>query len=262
MRLTRSSGSVGSSQGREAYTSVADTRPLCIRRRCRRVPCVDGASQHGTRVPAECDGRLTAWPPAVSPTRAQAAVKRVQHLCVYPSHLKSADLRTDVSIDVAQIRRQGRRLNVDDFEVPVHQLIDRGARSRVALLVHLAQEPRAYLLSPGFSLWPGRDDLGQVVPSLRHRVDARVHANSKRTTRQHVDAAAWSTWALGQDHGGRLHQARVTFDVTNCPTARISDLETRLTLLKWPCRVRLFSSWGGWDSNPRPRDYESPALTG
>ena len=20
--------------------------------------------------------------------------------------------------------------------------------------------------------------------------------------------------------------------------------------------------WGGWDSNPRPRDYESPALTG
>jgi hypothetical protein len=75
--------------------------------------------------------------------------------------LKGADLRTDVSIDVAQIRRQGRRLNVDDFEVPVHQLIDRGARSRVALLVHLAQEPRAYLLSPGFSLWPGRDDLGQ-----------------------------------------------------------------------------------------------------
>ena len=22
------------------------------------------------------------------------------------------------------------------------------------------------------------------------------------------------------------------------------------------------SRWGGWDSNPRPRDYESPALTG
>jgi len=21
-------------------------------------------------------------------------------------------------------------------------------------------------------------------------------------------------------------------------------------------------TWGGWDSNPRPRDYESPALTG
>ena len=28
-----------------------------------------------------------------------------------------------------------------------------------------------------------------------------------------------------------------------------------------PSRTQIKSSWGGWGSNPRPRDYESPALT-
>ena len=43
-------------------------------------------------------------------------------------------------------------------------------------------------------------------------------------------------------------------------------LLSRLYLVddNWVVKVRQahLCTWGGWDSNPRPRDYESPALTG
>jgi hypothetical protein len=51
-----------------------------------------------------------------------------------------------------------------------------------------------------------------------------------------------------------------------CRCSASSTFDTRLVLcraageMNSPPRQDFW--WGGWDSNPRPRDYESPALTG
>lgn len=78
---------------------------------------------------------------------------------------------------------------VELFEIALDQLVDGRARARVAVLRELANEAVSGVLRGAPGLRPGRDDLDQVVPALRDRVDAGVDADTEGAARKLVDAA-------------------------------------------------------------------------
>ena len=66
-------------------------------------------------------------------------------------------------------------LDAQQLEVPVKELVHRRAG---ALLVHLGEEPAPRLLGSLGCARAGRNDLGEVVPFLRHGVDAGVDVHA------------------------------------------------------------------------------------
>jgi hypothetical protein len=85
-------------------------------------------------------------PSAVRAAGAQLRMERVEHSPIQPSHGQVAKQRPDVVADVALVRLPRRRLDVDDLEVPGHELADRRPGPRVPPLVNLAQQAGQRLL--------------------------------------------------------------------------------------------------------------------
>jgi len=71
-------------------------------------------------------------------------------------------------------------LDVQDRHVAVEHLPDGRRGSRLALLVDLGEQSRSDLLGLGRRGRPRRNDLGEVVPLLRHRIESGVHAYPQR----------------------------------------------------------------------------------
>ncbi|OLS97711.1 hypothetical protein BJF90_42255 [Pseudonocardia sp. CNS-004] len=89
--------------------------------------------------------------------------------------------------DQAFVAGPGRVLDLQYVKVAVEELADRGFRSGAALVVHLGEQAGPYLLGLLRRRSPRRDDLGEVVPLLRERVEPRVDADSVGAARQGFD---------------------------------------------------------------------------
>src|ERR1700754_2006024 len=107
-------------------------------------------------------------PVLAAPT--QVRVERLKNLRVEPTDLQAPENGPDVLTDLPLVPLPRTGLHVDDVEPPLKQLVDRGRRTRVPLLVHLVQETGANLLR----LSPRRGDVREVQPTLRDRVHAGV----------------------------------------------------------------------------------------
>ena len=132
---------------------------------CRIVQALSGRHRYGpapvvARVlpgGAVLDGRATG---AMVPAAAQLRVEGVEHLR---------------AVELVEVARQ--------------QLVDGRARAGVAFLVDLADEAVASRPRLPLGLRTGRDDRDEVVPLLRDRVHAGVHAHAPGAARQEIDAA-------------------------------------------------------------------------
>ena len=101
----------------------------------------------------------------------------------------------------------GGRLDVQDVEVAVHELVDGGAGARVALFIDLPDQAYARLLRLGERPRTGGHGLGQVVPPAGQRVDTRVHLHPQRTTGEGLDLAALTSRRRACcGHGARLER--------------------------------------------------------
>lgn len=129
---------------------------------------------------------------AVRPASAQLCVERVEDVGIDLAHFDVAKELRDVVADVASVVRQSLWGTVELVEIARQQLVDGGRRSWVPALCNVVDEPVTYPL--GLPPGPGtrRHDSNEVVPSLRHGVNAGVHADAEGTARQLVDAAAIS----------------------------------------------------------------------
>ncbi len=108
---------------------------------------------------------------AVVAAAAKFGLKRVHDAGVEGADLDVAKERADVLVGIALVDVEGVELQVCLRQVLVEQLVDRGLGTRVAALVHLVEQTDSRLLSQLLRGRAGRDDLGQVVPALRDRVD-------------------------------------------------------------------------------------------
>jgi hypothetical protein len=143
---------------------------------------------------------------AVLPTAAELGVEGVEGLRLQAPDRGLPEVGRDVVAHVALVEPPRVRGGVELAEVPVEQLVDRGACAWVTAFGHLDQEPVADLLGGLPCPRAGWDDLDQVVALLRDRVDPGVHAHSQGTARQHLDAAARPVLASARSacHQGRL----------------------------------------------------------
>src|SRR5918997_1908979 len=78
-------------------------------------------------------------------------------------------------------------------EVLIQQLIDGRTGPRVTTLLDLRQQPDSRVFGPPLSTRPRGNDLDQVVPTPRDRVDTGIDPNPQRAARKHVDAPALSS---------------------------------------------------------------------
>jgi hypothetical protein len=101
----------------------------------------------------------------------------------------------------------GVQRDLQHVEVAVEELVDRGLGTGAPLLVHLGQEAGADLLGLLGGLRPSWHDLGEVVPLLRDRVEARVHAHAVRPARQGLDLAPDSLPGLRRGGHGATARA-------------------------------------------------------
>ncbi len=116
---------------------------------------------------------------AVLPAHAQRVVERVEGLAVHPPDGDVAEQGADVLSQGADVLSQGAfipgargLLDVQDRHVAVEHLPDGRRGSRLALLVDLGEQSRSDLLGLGRRGRPRRNDLGEVVPLLRHRIES------------------------------------------------------------------------------------------
>jgi hypothetical protein len=124
------------------------------------------------------------------PATAQLGVERVQDVGVYLADLEVGEERRDVVAHIAAVERECVRRAVELVEVALEKLVDGRVGPRVTSLSHRIDQPVARGLGLPFRVGSGRDDLDQVMPPLRDRVDSGVHADAQRAARQLVDAAA------------------------------------------------------------------------
>ena len=71
--------------------------------------------------------RLVLAAVAVLPAPPQLGVEPLDGLGVEPADLQGADRGADVLFDLADVALPGRGLQLDDVQVPVQRLVDRGA---------------------------------------------------------------------------------------------------------------------------------------
>jgi hypothetical protein len=123
---------------------------------------------------------------AVLAALSQLGVETFEGLGVEPVDLHGADGRPDVLVDLADVSLTGRGLQLDDLQVPVQQLVDRGAGAGAAALVDLGLHPRPGALGLG----AGTERLLEVVLLAGERVDPAVYAGTERAARQLLDPSA------------------------------------------------------------------------
>src|SRR3954469_8604974 len=99
-------------------------------------------------------------------------------------------------------------------EVRVASFVDGRVRARDAALSDLLHEPGADGLRLVPSTPTGRNDLSQVVPLARERVNAGVHAHAQSPAPQRLDIAAdaGSSGTGAAGHEGTVAPARATSD--------------------------------------------------
>jgi hypothetical protein len=104
---------------------------------------------------------------AVHPARAQLGVERVQHFAVETGDRQVTDERPEAQANGALVGPHGRWLDGQQFEVAVHELVDRGLGTRIPLLVHLAEQAGPYPLCFLPRARSGRHSFHDVVQLLR-----------------------------------------------------------------------------------------------
>ena len=104
-------------------------------------------------------------------------------------------------LEVARVHPMRRAADVERLEVPVEQLVERGAGARVALLVDLPQQPRPRALGGAPSLRARRNDLGEEVLTAGDRIKARVDLHAQGPARERLDLPPRS--GRRRRHGGR-----------------------------------------------------------
>jgi hypothetical protein len=125
-----------------------------------------------------------------------------------------------VVTDVAFVALSCGYVDIEQLEVSVHELVDRGLGARVSLLVDLVDEPGLGRLCFFERRGTGGDDLGEVDPLVGQRVDACVHLDAQGSTGQRLDLAAlaplvglapWCDHAriLDDSHHVQPHKIRV-----------------------------------------------------
>lgn len=114
---------------------------------------------------------------AVVPALAEDCLMTVEGLAVEPCDRQVAEQRADVAADRLLVPLPGGLLDVEEFEVAVHELVHGRLGARVALLVDLIDEPGADLLGLRPGLGAGGHGLNEVVPLAAQGVDAGVHAH-------------------------------------------------------------------------------------
>jgi hypothetical protein len=109
-------------------------------------------------------------PVAVITAATKFRVERIKQLNIDASERDAAEQRTDVRADLRFISSTSRWIRLQDDEIPVDELIDSSPAARVALLVHLVEQPRARLLREPPLAGTRWDGFAQVQAALRHWV--------------------------------------------------------------------------------------------
>jgi len=158
--------------------------------------------------------------PAVVAAAAELGLEGIEHPRVQRPDLHGADQRPNVLVHVPDIRLLRTALPRAHGDVLVEQLVNGRVRARLALLVDLAQQPRACLLGLTRGLWAGRDHFDQIAAAARHRVLTRIHPYAQGAAGQLVDSAP-RTLATGlrSRHNASILASCVTSRVMTCATA-------------------------------------------
>ena len=146
---------------------------------------VDQPDRRRRQRPAGMPGLAAAA--ASVPTSPKLGVQRLQSLGVEPAHRHCAQHRPHMPVQPADHAVAGGRLQLRNLKPPVEQLVHRRLRARVATLIDLVQQPRPHPLGVPGRRRSGGDRLDQVMPLLRHRIDAGVDAHPKRSAGQPLD---------------------------------------------------------------------------
>jgi hypothetical protein len=101
--------------------------------------------------------------------------------------VRPAAAQLGVPIGEVAVRGERRGLDLEQLEVPLEQLVDGCSRLRVPLLVDLDREPAQGLLRVRRGGRPGGDQLAEVVPPSRQRVDTGIDLDAQRPARQLLD---------------------------------------------------------------------------
>ena len=124
-------------------------------------------------------------------------VERVERLAIELADLEVPEQRPHVVAGVPLVPGPRGHVDVEQAEVPVHELIHGDLGTRAAALVDLALHSGAGLLGELGRVPAGRDDLSQVVPLAGDRIDpgrrrarAAIHWAASRS--RPAAAAAWS----------------------------------------------------------------------
>ena len=184
----------------------------------------DSAAQRRAEVRVnQPDCRRRQWPTGVpglaSATASVSAppelgVQRLQHLSIEPAHRHDAQHRPHVPVQPADHAVAGGRLHLRNLKPPIEQLVHRGLRTRVATLVNLVQEARPNALGIAGRRRSGGHRLDQVMPLLRHRIDAGVDPHSKRSTGQLLDLTTAPTATPRRARHGHTVAIRSTYGST------------------------------------------------
>jgi hypothetical protein len=139
----------------------------------------------------------------------------------------------------------------DEGEFVDEHVVDRGGRQLEGRPVDVEPAVAAEGAPPVARSRASRDDGCKSIRSARGR--NRLCSHCRPRSRCHPTRAVRACRTT----------TRATFSAISSgrPSTRVSSD----TLTASPSRSRVShtrSKWGGRDSNPRPRDYESPALTG
>jgi hypothetical protein len=129
---------------------------------------------------------------AVLAAAPKVRIERINDIGLKRPDLDMADEGANVLISVHPIGTQGRLTPVMQGEVLIQQLVDSRTGPRVTTLLHFRQQPNSRLLGPSLSTRPSRNDLDQVVPTSRDRVNPGIDADAQRTAGKLVDASPLS----------------------------------------------------------------------
>jgi hypothetical protein len=145
---------------------------------------------HRRRERPACMPGLAATPASL-PTSPKLGVERLQSLSIEPAHRHCAQHRPHMPVQPAHHAVAGGLLQLHNLKPPVEQLVHRRLRARVATLIYLIQQPRPHPLGVPGRRRSGRHRLDQVMPLLRHRIDAGVDPSPEAIR-----------WAAARPHHG------------------------------------------------------------
>jgi hypothetical protein len=129
---------------------------------------------------------------AVLAAAPKLCIERINDIGLKRPNLDLADEGANVLLGVHPIGAQGRLTPVVQGEVLIQQLIDGRIGPRITMLLHFRQQPNSRFLGPSLSTRASRNDLNQVVPTPRNRVNPGIDADAQRTTGKFVDASPLS----------------------------------------------------------------------